>query len=525
MLKKLTITSIFAVFIYIFSNPVYSQELTAQEIFEKVNDAIVVIVAYDFEGKPMKQGSGVVINDSGIIITNYHVFSKCEKIAVYHNKEFINYFTIEAADIEKDILILKVNEKNFKTIAVGNSENVKVGEKIYAIGSPMGYENTISEGIVSGIRSFDEDTYIQISASISQGSSGGAIINSKGELVGISTFQVKEGQNLNFAIPINEIFSVRNEYLNNPQLKESNDYFFKGYNAYLAKNYKETLFYYTAYLKILPNSAIGYYNRALAYKKLEQYEDALKDLNMAIELEHEDTDALIARGNLYNELGKYKEALEDYNTAISIDSEDPYGYKGRGETYLYTNNYQSALNDFNKAISLDDSYIEVYYDRGRTYSYLGDDMRAIQDLSVAIEMFPKYYGAYLSRARAYNNLKEYEKAKEDFVKCIELNPDEQIAYNNFGWMLFENKEYKLAIASLSKSFELDNEDWDALLGMSLTMYIMNENDDAEKILKAAIKIEPKLKKGMQGLKLLEDEGYTYTKSQKKLLEKFFEDML
>jgi hypothetical protein len=198
--------------LHLFYSPnTYNQTLTAEQIYKKVNNAVVVILAYDYNNKLSEQGSGVVINDKGYVVTNYHVFSGNNRLEILHGTEIVPYVDIIGIDVEKDILILEIEAKKFPPIKIGNVKSLKIGQKVYAIGSPMGFENTISEGIISGLRNYNESKrdFIQITTSISSGSSGGAVVNNKGELIGISTFTIKEGQNLNFAIPINDVLEVK----------------------------------------------------------------------------------------------------------------------------------------------------------------------------------------------------------------------------------------------------------------------------------------------------------------------------
>ena len=198
------------IFFFLLSGNLSSQTLSAEQIYEKIKDAVVVILAYDYSNELAKQGSGVVLNDKGYVVTNYHILSGCERLEIMHGKEIIPYVDIIGINVEKDILILKIEQKKFPSVKLGDVKLLKVGQRVYAIGSPMGFENTISEGIISGLRSYEDlrKNYIQITASISSGSSGGAILNDKGELIGISTLTAKEGQNLNFAVPIDEVLNV-----------------------------------------------------------------------------------------------------------------------------------------------------------------------------------------------------------------------------------------------------------------------------------------------------------------------------
>lgn len=187
------------------------QSLSAEKIYQKVKDAVVVVFGYNSDDELISQGSGVVLNDKGYVVTNYHVLEGCERLEIMHDNDEIPYADIVGIDPDKDILIIKIYDKRFPSIKLGNVQSLKVGQRIYAIGNPMGFENTISEGIISGLRNFQESgiNYIQITASISHGSSGGAVVNDKGELIGISTSTIEDGQNLNFAIPIDEVINIK----------------------------------------------------------------------------------------------------------------------------------------------------------------------------------------------------------------------------------------------------------------------------------------------------------------------------
>ncbi len=147
-------------FLFFYSPNFYSQTLTAEQIYKKVSNAVVVIHAYDYDNELSKQGSGVVINDKGYVVTNYHVLAGCDRLEILHNKEIVPYVDIIGIDVEKDILILKIEAKKFPAIKIGDSKSLNIGQRVYAIGSPLGFENTISEGIISGLRSYEESKRI-----------------------------------------------------------------------------------------------------------------------------------------------------------------------------------------------------------------------------------------------------------------------------------------------------------------------------------------------------------------------------
>jgi hypothetical protein len=232
-MKKILLLYFFL--LYSSFNGAFAQAHSADQIYSKINNAIVTIYTFDANDKPIAQGSGVVLNQKGWIVTNYHVYAGAQKLVVKQKNKIVQYTNIIASDADKDILILKIANNSFPPIVIGNSDFLKIGQKIYTIGSPMGFENSITEGIISGLRSNEEKTknFIQISAAISPGSSGGAVVNTKGELIAITTLTVTKGQNLNFAIPVNEVLNLYNKAgkKNDLSIKVSNE----NSNLYLIK--------------------------------------------------------------------------------------------------------------------------------------------------------------------------------------------------------------------------------------------------------------------------------------------------
>ena len=112
------------------------------------------------------------------------------------------------SNFTSDVAILRIDGKNLPVTNITPSVPVEVGDKIYTIGNTEGFINTLSEGLVSGVRKTDDKTYYQITAPISEGSSGGPVFNEFGEVIGIATMKLKEGQNLNFAISIDKVSKI-----------------------------------------------------------------------------------------------------------------------------------------------------------------------------------------------------------------------------------------------------------------------------------------------------------------------------
>lgn len=193
--------------------PTAQPDLSVSEIAKK-SDAVVLIKTYDANKKLQGTGSGFITSSDGIIVTNYHVIDGALYIdIVLDDNKVLTLNTILGYDKARDIAILKLDGvSNMPFIALGDSSDIEVGQPIVAIGSPMGLRNVVSDGIIGNIRSNIREvpnSYdILISAPISPGSSGGALFNMDGEVIGITFAYIVGGQNLNFAIPINELKTI-----------------------------------------------------------------------------------------------------------------------------------------------------------------------------------------------------------------------------------------------------------------------------------------------------------------------------
>ncbi len=161
------------------------------------------------EFKQPGQGSGFIIDKSGLIVTNNHVVEGADKITVILKDETEYEAKIVGLDPVTDVALIKVEpKKELPIVSLGSSDDLKVGEWVVAIGAPFGLEYTVTAGIVSAkgrvIGSGPYDDFIQTDASINPGNSGGPLINMQGEVVGINTMIIAGGQGIGFAIPVNQ---------------------------------------------------------------------------------------------------------------------------------------------------------------------------------------------------------------------------------------------------------------------------------------------------------------------------------
>ena len=173
-----------------------------QVIARAVFPSVVLLVMEDQNGQALSQGSGFIVS-KGVVATNFHVVEDAASgVAKFLGSKAVHEIRgIVGIDEQRDLVLLAIPDARRTSLCLGSADRMEVGERVYAVGNPMGLEGTFSEGIVSGVRHVGGDTVIQITAPISPGSSGGPVLNDQGQVIGVATATFAGGQNLNFAIP------------------------------------------------------------------------------------------------------------------------------------------------------------------------------------------------------------------------------------------------------------------------------------------------------------------------------------
>ena len=208
---------------------------------------------------------------------------------------------------------------------------------------------------------------------------------------------------------------------NDERMFQANEWFDKGYQHDLNKDYDKAIEAYTSAITLTPNFAIAYYNRGNAYYSKGQYDRAIENFNKMIAINPNDADAYYNRGIAYAKKGQYDRAIEDYNKAISINPNYAKAYNNRGFAYDKKGQYDRAIEDYNKAIALNPNDADAYYNRGFAYADKKQYDRAIKDYNKAIALNPNLALAYTNRGFLYLvKLGNKKKGCSDWKKACEL---------------------------------------------------------------------------------------------------------
>ena len=257
----------------------------------------------DIKGKTLGIGSGFFVKPN-IIATNYHVIEGAAKGTAKLVGKFTRYKIegVTATDKTNDLALLKVTADGIKPLSLGDSDKVRIGETVYVAGNPKGLEGTFSDGIISSQRDKLTKERLQMITPISPGSSGGPVLNKKGEVIGVSFMTLEGGQNLNYAIPSEYLKKlIKQSKLAIPlsQGKQSisaETYFLWGNVKFVFDDYSGAIKDYTAAIQLKPDYVNAYYNRGYAKGELGQHAAAIADFDIVIRLKPDYAEAYYNRG-------------------------------------------------------------------------------------------------------------------------------------------------------------------------------------------------------------------------------------
>jgi len=277
----------------ILTTNLFSQEtLSGYDIFEKAKNAVAIINVYDEKRNLMRIGAGFTYTPDGQIVTTYNLVSGGTYVKIKVNdKEYVP-MAIYKLDRRRDVVVYKIDDDGLPFLSVANSDYVKVGDRVFTIGNPLGFERSLTEGIISAKRDFGAGkVYFQFTGPTTEGMEGSPLLNENGDVIGVISSRSYMDRDLNFAIQINSI----------KEILESTD----------VKNYSVPNFF--VYEKPLTN-----YNLGLSYESMGDHATAIWYYLKS--LKDEVTPETYRRlAYCHEQLGNFKTALSYYKKARELE--------------------------------------------------------------------------------------------------------------------------------------------------------------------------------------------------------------
>jgi len=353
------------------SAAVRSQE-TLPELVKRVKPTVVAITTFDNAGEPLMTGSGFFLNP-GEVVTNLHVIRGATRAEVKLLDGKGRVYPVKGAlcvDEEGDLALLDIDmpRDRVRVTAIATSLPDE-GEPIFVIGNPLKLEGSVSDGIVSAVREVPNlGRIIQITAPISHGNSGSPVFNLHGEVLGVVTVKVTNGQNINLAIA-----SARVDQLKPDKLRPLSDFSMK------AKADLSDSLYKTG----LESLWLGNYDNAVGY-----FENAANKNPKRAE-------AWVQVGYCKVKQGKNQEAIRAYQQALQLKPDNPEIYNKLGDAYYYAGRLREAIESYTEAARLRPNDAETYYNLAVAYFESGNLSMAAAEARMLQRLDSKLYDKYV----------------------------------------------------------------------------------------------------------------------------------
>ena len=447
------------------------------------------------------RGTGFFVSPN-MVVTNIHCIAGAPSIFAELASTETRYPVegVVAFDVENDLVILKVTGEGIP-LSISDSDMVKSGDVACSVGYPDGEKGVISQVTILGIR--DSDKSLRIKGRISPGHSGGALLNSLGEVIGvavgasleISAFIGGGMPSTSHAIPAN----VANHLLVSSGEAEPFDEWQKhprirGYAEGVQGQMKishgkhmEAKKCFDNALELNPDLVEIYANRAGLNVFLGEAEDAITDCDAAIKLNPDFLEAYINRAAANLSLEQYKDVIADCDVVLKINPDFEWAYNNRAAAYLSLDQCKKAIADCDIALKLNPDLVQSYICRAMAKFRLDQHEAALADFDIALKLNPDSMEVYFCLGNLKCELEDYAGAIENFDKMISINPEFSAFFNVYesrGEAKYRFGDYEGAIEDYDKVLQSNPKDDEAYNSRGLAKYhlgrsIANKGDNAE----------------------------------------------
>jgi len=448
-----------------------SEAVSLGRLVQKIQPAVVTILTYDLENKAIGIGSGFFVDKQGHLVTNYHVLKGAYSAVVrtYKGQKY-PIISILAEDEDADLIkvLVDIPPKEISYVIV-SKKLPSIAERIVVVGSPLGLDQTVSEGIVSSIRKMPNvGNFFQMSAPISPGSSGSPVINMKGKVVGIATFQSTVGQNLNFAVSGSSIIRLKA----NKTIQSMAEWAFsfgeenpkiaaelckKGFHYSINGEYNEALHYYKKATEEDPDDARAWFGLGYCYAGLDKPADAISAYKEAINTNPQDAPAYHNLANYYDKIGRHDDAIDTYLKVTRIDPDFGPAHYNLGLLYARLGMFAKGKTSFKQAIRIDPSDASAYYYMGISCAKLGQYQEALKAHKKVIGIEPGFAPAHYNIGLIYGQLFKFDEEMAAYIQAIRVDPYFAPAHFKLGERYMANGDKSASLGQYKILMDLDRD--------------------------------------------------------------------
>ncbi|MBW2436732.1 MAG: serine protease [Deltaproteobacteria bacterium] len=468
---KLNIQTLVLTAVIVATSSVTVSAANLTELVKSIQPAVATVVAYDVNNNVANIGTGFFVNKYGHLITNHHVLiGKFGAEIRTADGSTYRIRTIVAENQETDLIKVSVDIPPEKIRWLTVSDEVPpVAEQVVVVGSPMGLEQSVSDGIVSSVREIPGlGTFFQMSAPISPGSSGSPVVNMKGKVVGVASFQFLQGQNLNFAVSSKSIRNLKikataqslSEWTfssSDQKPRLAAELCRKGYSLSINGQDQKALQYFKLATENDPGSTTAWYGLGYCYAGKNSHNEAIAAYKQAIKTNPANEMSHYHLGNYYSHIGRYDEAIASYQQVVALNPKFEAAYFNLGMLLNKMGRYDEGRQAFESVIRINPQAQKAYYNIGVTYTKLGRYELAAMAYQKAIDIQPEFPEAIFNLGVVYGELGNVEDEMKAYKKAIRVNPDFAPAHLAMGQAFLRQGDKAAALDEYKILKKLDDE--------------------------------------------------------------------
>ena len=462
---------------------------TPAEVFSMASPSVVVVRARDAQGKLIGFGSGVVIAPAQVI-TNCHVTNKGARLEVKSGPGTLPA-SLRYTDRERDLCQLAVPGLTAPAVKIGSVKQLKIGARVVALGAPQGLELSLSDGIVSALRGAGDASIIQTTAPISPGSSGGGLFDEEGRLIGITTYYLAEGQNLNFALPADWIAALP-ERAKTAKATGNNQSarLLKAIALEAKKDWNILLAHARAWTIANPRSGLAWLFLGFAFGETGQTEQAIKAYREVLRIDPKFAGAWYNLGVVYGKSGQADQEINAYREALRINPEDAKAWNNLGFAFGKADQTDQAIKAFRETLRINPEDADAWYNLGVVYVKAGQTDQAIKAFREALRINPEYADAWNNLGVVYVKAGQTDQAIKAFREALRINPEYADAWNNLGVVYVKAGQTDQAIKAFREALRINPEYADAWNNLGVVYVKAGQTDQAIKAFREALRINP-----------------------------------
>jgi len=450
-----------------------TSSLVAQEslpdLVRRIKPSAVAIKTFNARGEKLARGSGFFIATNRVV-TNRHVIEGAYRAEIHlSNGNTYPVKGVLAVDGEGDIALLQVEvPASLVSPLMMVRTSPQEGEGIVVIGNPFGFEGSVSNGIVSAVRDIPNyGRIIQITAPISPGSSGSPVVNMSGQLVGVATLQLTDGQSLNFAVPSERVAQLQAGTLTSfsdlvvssrrNKRAAAEHFYAQGLGFLSHDDWAKALPLFERAVDTDPDYAEAWYQTSYCNGMLGRHNEALRASRQVIRLRPDWPEPYVNMGHAYSRLAQYQDAINAYKQALRLDPYNADVQFAMGLTYGKWNKPDDEILSYRKAINLSPDHAGAYERLGLAYFRLGRFREAAVAFNQLRMLKPGEAKASNYLGETYLKLNRIEEGIEAFKQATRLKPDFGTAYYNLalGYLALGDREAALVQYNILKAIDAD----------------------------------------------------------------------